>query len=49
MSWSLIAKRLPRFTEQSPQHAIGDAAYASEEHDTYFQEHGLGNYLVYLG
>ena len=42
-------KELARFTEQSPQNVIGDAAYGSEENYTYLQEHGLGNYLKYPG
>ena len=42
-------KELARFTKQSPENVIGDAAYGSEENYTYLQEHGLGNYLKYSG
>ena len=36
-------KELARFTEQSPQNVIRDAANGREEHYTNLQEHGLAN------
>ena len=36
-------KQLARFTEQSPQNVIRDAANGREEHYTNLQEHRLAN------
>ena len=36
-------KQPARFTEQSPQNVIRDAANGREEHYTNLQEHGLAN------